>query len=63
MQQTDSSRIEARKARFYFVPEGGSFIQTDTVIVDESTRPPSKYGIAGVYIGGHRTILATPRMT
>jgi hypothetical protein len=47
-QQIDSARIEVRKstnacgkkARFYFVPEGGSFTQTDTVVVDESALPP-----------------------
>jgi len=51
-QQIDSSRIEVRKsvsacgkkARFYFVPEGGSFTQTDTVVVDESTLPTDRTG-------------------
>ena len=49
-QQIDSARIEVRKstnacgrkARFYFVPEGGSFTQTDTVIVDESSLPADR---------------------
>ena len=49
-QQIDSTRIEirkstnacGRKARFYFVPEGGSFTQTDTVVVDESTLPTER---------------------
>jgi len=52
-QQIDVSRIEIRtstthdcgnKARLYFVPEGGSFTQTNTVIVDESTLPADRLG-------------------
>jgi len=51
-QQIDSARIEVRKstnacgkkARFYFVPEGGSFTQTDTVVVDESSIPADRTG-------------------
>jgi hypothetical protein len=52
-QQIDVSRIEIRtstthdcgkKARLYFVPEGGTFTQQNTVIVDESTLPANKLG-------------------
>jgi hypothetical protein len=52
-QQIDASRIEIRtssthdcgkKARLYFVPEGGTFTQTNTVIVDESTLPANRLG-------------------
>jgi len=52
-QQIDVSRIEIRtssthdcgsKARLYFVPEGGTFTQTNTVIVDESTLPANRLG-------------------
>ena len=52
-QQIDVSRIEIRtssthdcgkKARLYFVPEGGTFTLKDTVIVDESTLPANRLG-------------------
>jgi hypothetical protein len=52
-QQIDASRIEIRtstthdcgkKARLYFVPEGGTFTQQNTVIVDESTLPANTVG-------------------
>jgi hypothetical protein len=52
-QQIDVSRIEIRtstthdcgkKARLYFVPEGGTFTQPNTMIVDESTLPANKLG-------------------
>lgn len=51
-QQIDASRIEIRtnsencgkKANFYFVPEGGNFTQSNTVIVDESTLPADRSG-------------------
>ena len=52
-QQIDATRIEVRKssardngrkAKFYFVPEGGTFTLKDTVIVDESTLPADRTG-------------------
>lgn len=51
-QQIDASRIEIRtnsetcgkRANFYFVPEGGTFTQKDTVVVDESTLPADRSG-------------------
>jgi outer membrane protein OmpA-like peptidoglycan-associated protein len=52
-QQIDPNRIEARqsserdisnKARFYFVPEGGTFTLKDTTVVDESTLPKDRNG-------------------
>jgi len=55
-QQIDASRIEIRtnsgacgkRANFYFVPEGGTFTQKDTVIVDESILPADRSGaVAG----------------
>lgn len=58
-QQIDSARIEVRKsvaacgkkARFYFVPEGGTFTQTDTVVVDESSLPADRTGAPSKHKG------------
>jgi len=36
-----------RKARFYFVPGGGQFTQTDNSVVDESQMPANTRGIPG----------------
>ena len=52
-QQIDPNRIEVRKssdrnsgntAKFYFVPQGGSFTVKDTTIVDESSLPQDRTG-------------------
>lgn len=51
-QQIDAARIEIRKsvsacgkkARFYFVPEGGTFTQPDTSLIDESSLPADRMG-------------------
>jgi hypothetical protein len=52
-QHIDASRIEVRKsnvhegrkAKFYFIPAGGTFTVTDTVVVDESQMPSDTMGI------------------
>lgn len=53
-QQIDASRIETRKssardsgnvAKFYFVPEGGSFTVQETTIVDENSLPANRTGV------------------
>ena len=53
-QQIDASRIETRKssardsgnaAKFYFVPEGGTFTLKDTTTVDENSLPANRTGV------------------
>lgn len=52
-QQVDPARIEVRKssardkgktAKFYFVPEGGTFTLQDTTVVDENSLPSDRNG-------------------
>jgi outer membrane protein OmpA-like peptidoglycan-associated protein len=55
-QNIDASRVEVResptrgqgkKAKFYFVPSGGTFTQTDNSAVDEGQMPKNTLGIPG----------------